>query len=480
MQTRTDQEWVKHWDFMLVDIICLQLAFIIVSIIRQNVIYPYSNPALVHLYLVVTICQIAAMMFSASYYNIVRRNVIQELWCVFKFAVLTTLFSLLYFFMTKTTNTASRLQIGTAMVIFVFLDTIGRTINKARIFAARKEHKRSMILITSSAVLRKVYENMFTETTVRNFTLTQVFTLDPVDPAQFSDIPVTISHLDDHAIQIINHMYVDEALIAQPDDLPMPKHAIDIFMNMGINVSYTNSFMENFTEIHRIGYLDVLTSSVKFVSPFDLSIKRLIDIIGGLLGCIVTCILYIFIAPAIKITSPGPAIFKQERIGRNGKIFKMYKFRSMYLDAEKRKAELEGMNKASSDLIFKIDDDPRIIGSEKKDKNGKPKGIGNFIRKTSLDEFPQFFNVLKGDMSLVGTRPPTKDEWSKYSLTHRIRMSTRPGITGMWQVSGRSKITDFEKIVALDRYYIEHWSLGLDASILLKTALVLFRREGAV
>ena len=480
MQTRSDQEWVKHWDFMLIDIVCLQLSFMMVSLIRQNIIFPYNHPKLLQEYLVITISQIAAMVFSASYFTIVRRNVLQEMWCVFKFAVMTSLLALLYFFLTKTTDSASRLQFGISMVIFIVLDTIGRTVNKGRIFAANKEHRKSMILVTSTSILRKVYENMFTETTVRNFSLSQIFTLDEAEPGQFDDLPVTVSHLDDHAVQVITHMYVDEALVVQPDDMPMPKHAIDIFMNMGINVSYTNSFMENFTEIHRIGYLDVLTSSVKFVSPFDLAIKRLFDIFGGFIGCIFTCILYIFIAPAIKLKSPGPALFKQERIGRNGKVFKMYKFRSMYMDAEKRKAELESMNKASSDLIFKIDDDPRIIGSEKKDKNGKPKGIGNFIRKTSLDEFPQFFNVLKGDMSLVGTRPPTKDEWNKYSLTHRIRMSTRPGITGMWQVSGRSKITDFEKIVALDRYYIEHWSLGLDLSILLKTVLVLFRHEGAV
>ena len=151
----------------------------------------------------------------------------------------------------------------------------------------------------------------------------------------------------------------------------------------------------------------------------------------------------------------------------------------MYMDAEKRKAELMAQNKIQDGLMFKMDDDPRIIGSEKKGKNGKPKGIGNFIRNTSLDEFPQFFNVLKGDMSLVGTRPPTKDEWIKYDLRHRIRMSAKPGITGMWQVSGRSKITDFDQVVALDRYYIEHWSLTLDLKILIKTVWVVFRHDGA-
>ena len=149
------------------------------------------------------------------------------------------------------------------------------------------------------------------------------------------------------------------------------------------------------------------------------------------------------------------------------------------MDAEERKAELMKNNKMNG-LMFKMDYDPRIIGSEKRGKDGKPKGIGNFIRKTSLDEFPQFWNVLKGDMSLVGTRPPTVDEWERYELHHRIRMATKPGITGMWQVSGRSDITDFEEVVRLDTEYIEHWSIGLDIKILLKTVLAVLKNDGAV
>ena len=129
--------------------------------------------------------------------------------------------------------------------------------------------------------------------------------------------------------------------------------------------------------------------------------------------------------------------------------------------------------------MFKLDDDPRIIGSEKKDKNGRPRGIGNFIRRTSLDEFPQFFNVLRGDMSLVGWRPATLDEWKKYDLQHRIRASMKPGLTGMWQVSGRSTITDFNEVVRLDREYIENWSTALDIKILVKTVWVVLSRHGA-
>ena len=148
----------------------------------------------------------------------------------------------------------------------------------------------------------------------------------------------------------------------------------------------------------------------------------------------------------------------------------------MYLDAEERKKDLMEKNRVKDGMMFKLDWDPRIIGSEK----GPDKGIGNFIRKYSIDEFPQFFNVLKGDMSLVGTRPPTLDEWEKYDLHHRARLAIKPGVTGMWQVSGRSKITDFEKVVELDKKYITEWSFALDMRILFKTVLVVAGKEGSM
>ena len=146
------------------------------------------------------------------------------------------------------------------------------------------------------------------------------------------------------------------------------------------------------------------------------------------------------------------------------------------MDAEERKAELMEGNRVAGGMMFKLDHDPRIIGSEK----GTGKGIGNFIRKTSIDEFPQFWNVLKGEMSLVGTRPPTIDEWEKYDFHHRARLATKPGITGMWQVSGRSEITDFEEVVRLDTSYIENWSFGLDLRILLKTVSAVLKRDGSM
>ena len=195
-------------------------------------------------------------------------------------------------------------------------------------------------------------------------------------------------------------------------------------------------------------------------------VKRLMDIVGSLIGCVLTLLITPFVALAIKIDSPGPVFFSQTRIGKNGRRFKIWKFRSMYIDAEARKKELEAQNEIRG-LMFKMEDDPRITK------------VGKFIRKTSIDETPQFFNILVGDMSLVGTRPPTEDEFEQYNGYYRRRMSITPGLTGMWQVSGRSDIQDFEEIVKLDLEYIDNWSLLLDIKILFKTVFIVLGRKGS-
>ena len=150
------------------------------------------------------------------------------------------------------------------------------------------------------------------------------------------------------------------------------------------------------------------------------------------------------------------------------------------MDAEERKKELMAQNKVSDGMMFKMDFDPRIIGNKILPDGTKKTGIGQFIRKTSIDELPQFWNILKGDMSLVGTRPPTLDEWEKYEPHHRARMSFRPGLTGLWQVSGRSNITDFEEVVRLDTQYIGEWSVKNDIRIIFQTIISVMKDEGAV
>lgn len=198
----------------------------------------------------------------------------------------------------------------------------------------------------------------------------------------------------------------------------------------------------------------------------DLLIKRVIDIVGSIVGLLISIPIIAVVAVPLKLESKGPLFFKQKRVGLNGRVFSIYKLRSMYQDAEQRKQELMDKNEMQG-LMFKVDDDPRITK------------VGKFIRKTSIDELPQFWNVLRGQMSLVGTRPPTLDEYERYQSHHKRRLSMKPGITGLWQVSGRSDIKDFEEVVRLDVWYIDNWSLKLDIKLLLKTVSVVVSRTGA-
>jgi len=232
--------------------------------------------------------------------------------------------------------------------------------------------------------------------------------------------------------------------------------------------------------VEKIAGMPVITNSINIASPLQLMLKRLLDILGGIVLSIVAVLAIIIIGPIIKIKSPGPILYKQERIGQNGRRFKMFKIRSMYMDADARKQELMEQNRVSGGMMFKLDFDPRIIGNEQLPDGTRKTGIGEFIRRTSIDELPQGFNVLLNQMSLVGTRPPTVDEWEKYELHHRARLATKPGITGMWQVSGRSEITDFEEITRLDTEYIENWSIGLDIRILIKTVGTVLAHKGAM
>jgi len=193
--------------------------------------------------------------------------------------------------------------------------------------------------------------------------------------------------------------------------------------------------------------------------------KRSVDILGAFVGLTILAILFVPIAIAIQLDSAGPIFYSQERFGLQGKTFRIWKFRSMVSNADDLKSKIK--NEAQG-LIFKNAADPRITK------------VGQFLRKTSLDEFPQFWNVLKGDMSLVGTRPPTGDEVRHYSEHHWKRLDVRPGLTGQWQVSGRSAIKDFEEIVKLDLHYQKHWSPVYDIKLIVKTiTTILSKRSGA-
>ena len=284
----------------------------------------------------------------------------------------------------------------------------------------------------------------------------------------YEGIPVVATY--DTMFQYAKEQIVDEVFLNVPYDTGESlAKVVEAFEDMGATVHITIELLKRFDDYHKnfnmMGNVPVVTFSNQYYDWKMLFVKRLMDIAGAIVGLAITAVVTVFLAPPLLIESPGPLFFAQKRVGKNGRFFKIYKFRSMYKDAEERKKELESQNEMNG-FMFKMKDDPRITK------------VGKFIRKTSIDELPQFYNVLKGDMSLVGTRPPTVDEFRQYESHQKRRLSAKPGITGLWQVSGRNEIKDFEDVVKLDVQYIDNWSIGLDIKIILKTIKVVFEKGG--
>ncbi len=273
-----------------------------------------------------------------------------------------------------------------------------------------------------------------------------------------------------NVIEVAKNMPMDEVFIHLPEvGKSALKQLFEDLEAMGVSCHYNVDVSGADAGVRSIGEFAGFTVFTYAIHPMDNRrgmVKRLIDIAGSLAGLLITTILYPFVALAVKTDSPGPVVFSQVRIGKNGRRFRIYKFRSMYLDAEARKKELEAQNEMQG-LMFKMEDDPRVTK------------VGKFLRKTSIDELPQFWNVLKGDMSLVGTRPPTEDEFAAYTPYYRRRLCMTPGLTGLWQVSGRSNVDNFDDVVKYDLHYIDHWSLSLDIKILLQTVIVVLFGKGA-
>lgn len=474
-------DWLKHFDFIILDIVSLELSFAIAYIIRHGVnsVSAELPDLYVNVALVLMILDIIETVFAQGFKNILKRGSYTEFRETLKHATIITFLLVLYLYLIKQGEEYSRavyiITWELDIIITYFVRELWKWIIKKS--AYRTQAGRDvLVIITTSDMAKDITEALISDENMR-FNISGLVILDKNIVGQSIAKTSVVAGRED-VLDFICRNWVDEVFISLPEkDAALEEEIINNCVLMGVTVhkkiAKAISTPGCVQVVEKISDYTVLSSSVNIITVRQMLLKRLIDIIGGMVGMLITCILFIFIAPVIYIKSPGPVLFKQWRVGRNGKKFQIYKFRSMYMDAEERKAELMAKNKIKDGMMFKIENDPRIIGGE----NGK--GIGNFIRKTSIDEFPQFFNVLKGDMSLVGTRPPTLDEWEKYKLHHRKRMAIKPGLTGMWQVSGRSDITDFEEVVKLDTEYITNWNLGKDVKIMLKTIKVLLFGKGS-
>lgn len=481
MYRESPKGWMKHFDFIVLDLICLQVAFVLAYLLRQSG-NPYQNPVYRNVAVFLVLADLVVIYLFETMEHVVVRGYYREFAVTVKHVLVLEFLTAMYLFSVQEGEKYSRLSLYLMGIFYLILTYLVRILWKKNL-KKRMAHggKNSLLLITTERIAPSIIENI-TLNNYKKLMLVGIVILDrDMTGETICGIPVVAN--EDTALEYVCREWIDEVFVIPAAEHPLPRKLMDHISETGVavhlNLAKALEVVGRKQIVEKIGSYTVLTTTMNYATPRQLLLKRAIDIAGGLVGCLITGIVFVFVGPLIYLSSPGPIFFSQVRVGKNGKKFKMYKFRSMYMDAEERKKELMKENRVSDGMMFKLDFDPRVIGNKILPDGTKKTGIGNFIRVTSLDEFPQFFNVLKGDMSIVGTRPPTLDEWEKYELHHRARLAIKPGITGMWQVSGRSDITDFEEVVKLDTEYINNWSMGLDFRILFRTVLAVVRRDGS-
>lgn len=483
MYRKDSEGWLKHADFIVLDMICLQLAYILAYAISGYGFNPYGIIIYRNMAVFLELADLIVIFAYGTMKSVLKRGYYRDFVVTVKHSIMIGALAILYLFLLQQGQAFSRPTLILTVVIYLVLTYVVRELWKKLLRKQMADGgERKLLIITSEDVAEQVVSNM-QENNYARYSIAGVVVIDADWTGRtINGIPVVAN--EENAAMYVCQEWIDEVLIVISEVLPYPSELIEKLTETGVTVHLNLAKITNVTGkkqfVEKVGNYTVLTTSINYASTKQLMLKRLMDIAGGLVGCILTGIICIFVGPAIYIASPGPIFFAQERVGKNGKKFKMYKFRSMYMDAEERKAELMKDNKLGDGKMFKLDFDPRVIGNKILPDGTHKTGIGDFIRRTSLDEFPQFFNVLKGDMSIIGTRPPLISETNLYELHHRARLAIKPGITGMWQVSGRSDITDFEEVVRLDKEYITNWNIGLDIKILFKTVLVVFKKDGSM
>lgn len=463
---------IETYSILMIDLACVIVSYALALFIRFNIIHYENYPKQFHLMVgayIVILCLLYNMFLDANR-NFFTRGYYQEFYYTVRYTLILVVGLVVVLYLMQQSYEFSRSVYGIFAVINILFTYVVHMVFKKAIwkYYRKSTSAEKMLVITKDILVEEVLGNLLKgKEWYYDITAAVIYDADRKGDT-VKQVPVVASK--DDLYETVVQMMVDEVFICLPGEpLIEIRDMVQRFEEMGLTCHYNVDLFSHTnpnTYVQQMAGYSVISFALKTMDSRRLLIKRLMDILGALVGLAITALITPFVALAIKIDSPGPVFFSQTRIGKNGRRFKIWKFRSMYTDAEARKKELEACNEVKG-LMFKMEDDPRITR------------VGKFIRETSIDETPQFLNILVGDMSLVGTRPPTEDEFEQYNGYYRRRMSITPGLTGLWQVSGRSDIQDFEEIVKLDLEYIDNWSLALDIKILFMTVFAVLGRKGS-
>lgn len=438
MYKRSFEGWVKHWDFILIDAVCLQISFILGHLLRFQTFFTWDSR---NAYRTSSIVLLLLSVMIAAVFNTMHNVLTRSLWEEIKSTVIQCglVFAGIVFllFSDKASSRVSRIALYVAMALYFVSGIATRLIYKKILIAHKK--------VATNRVMLLVGDNKGIDRALA------AFNAHPEEGVGIKSI-VRIDEISPDTAEYIRNEWIDEVYVACSDPTLIPKDLIKACSEMAITVHqqiYIDGDLNDHPWIEKIAKQPVLTTSINIPKPGQLFIKRFVDILGGLILSLLALITLIIAAPLIKISSPGPVLLAFERIGLNGKKFKMYMIRTMYMDAGTREPE------------------SRVI-----------KGIGTFLRRWSLDQLSKGFNVLAGQMSLVGTRAPSVSEWEGYQYHHRARLACKPGITGLYVICGGGKELSFEEATVLDTEYITNWSFALDMRILLTPGIVKKRYAG--
>lgn len=461
---------IRKVTYLLTDLVCFIAAFILAEVIYSGdtgselSLTGFERLSFLMLFMLSLIMiYLILYVYDATIQDFGRLSINTTIKMVFSLAMSDIFMGALLFFMKVD---LSRRFIMLFSLLIVLLTIVNRILLKQFNFAHKNsdKNKKNILVVGHSsrgiAYIEEIKKHDYLNLNIIGYVCIR-------DCKTYENL-MTLGNLED-LTQIVTDYVIDEIAVARQlsyDD--RLSDLLETCQNMGITVTMLleTQNKNSKAQVAMIGDLPVLKFHTVSLNESQLFAKRIIDVCGAMVGMVIFGIAALIVGPLILLETPGPMIFKQDRVGKNGRVFKVWKFRSMGVNAEKEKAALMCNNEMTGHM-FKMTNDPRVTK------------IGAFIRKTSIDELPQFYNVLRGDMSLVGTRPPTVNEVKEYENHHRRRISIMPGITGNWQVSGRSEIEDFEEVLRLDEEYIKDWSVMSDIKILLKTVAVVLKREGS-